>query len=390
MNGRCRAINIWRPIKQPVYDCALAVAHGGKLEDGDVIECERRRQDTDEYWDTMGVIKYRPGFEWFYMNEQDENDVLLFKNFDTATDVKARWCLHTAFDMPEGTIPAHSPTRESIEVRALVFTYPQNITPPRGAAMQQPLADSLERSSLLSYDAEAPSIADRPRTDIDEGKEMKDAELLLRRQRIRVLERMVQDREARLEASKSKINLLNLKLDTAEMQVKAQTSINEVLQRQIEAMNRQCEQTDVRRTSTHLGTQLREQHHLHDEDDGLKWAQKCHGPDAEKKLLHQTIDGQKQELEKLKSEALGKAASSAPCRVWQATLDEALRRERVKDAAVVTALRMALAKHGLLTKDPPQVAVDEHAFATKADKDACEIQALQDRLGFLLGQSEGM
>ena len=62
LSGRARIINIWRPIKHPVYDCALAIADGGKLQDGDVIECNRVRQDTGEYWDTMGVIKYRPGY----------------------------------------------------------------------------------------------------------------------------------------------------------------------------------------------------------------------------------------------------------------------------------------------------------------------------------------
>ena len=70
----------------------------------------------------MGVIQYRPGFDWYYMSEQAEEDVLLFKNYDSATDVGARHCLHTAFDLPPETVPAGAPTRESIEVRALIFT----------------------------------------------------------------------------------------------------------------------------------------------------------------------------------------------------------------------------------------------------------------------------
>lgn len=46
LSGRVRIVNIWRPIRHPVFDCGLAVADGGKLQEGDVIECDRHRQDT--------------------------------------------------------------------------------------------------------------------------------------------------------------------------------------------------------------------------------------------------------------------------------------------------------------------------------------------------------
>lgn len=57
LSGRARIINIWRPIKHPVYDCGLAIADGGELQQGDIIECDRHRQDTGSYWDTMGVVQ---------------------------------------------------------------------------------------------------------------------------------------------------------------------------------------------------------------------------------------------------------------------------------------------------------------------------------------------
>ena len=50
------------------------------------------------------------------MSLQDEPDVLLFKNYDSATNVRARMCLHTAFDLPPEEVPPDAPTRESIEV----------------------------------------------------------------------------------------------------------------------------------------------------------------------------------------------------------------------------------------------------------------------------------
>lgn len=46
LSGRVRIVNVWRPIRHPVFDCGLAVADGGKLLAGDVIECDRHRQDT--------------------------------------------------------------------------------------------------------------------------------------------------------------------------------------------------------------------------------------------------------------------------------------------------------------------------------------------------------
>lgn len=50
LQGRVRIINIWRPIKHPVYDCGLAVANGAKLQEDDVIECDRVRADTGKFW----------------------------------------------------------------------------------------------------------------------------------------------------------------------------------------------------------------------------------------------------------------------------------------------------------------------------------------------------
>ena len=90
LRGRSRIINIWRPIKHPVYDCGLAIADGGTLKDGDVIECDRMRKDDGRFWDTMGVVKYRRGYEWYYMSEQDEEDIIIFKNYDSDKRVKAR------------------------------------------------------------------------------------------------------------------------------------------------------------------------------------------------------------------------------------------------------------------------------------------------------------
>lgn len=95
LKGRCRVINIWRPIKHQVYDCSLAVADCGKLKEGDIIECDRRLASTGAYHDTMGVVRYRKGLDWYYCGDMAEDDILLFKGYDSSTSVRARHCLHT-------------------------------------------------------------------------------------------------------------------------------------------------------------------------------------------------------------------------------------------------------------------------------------------------------
>lgn len=311
LSGRARIINIWRPIKHPVYDCGLAVADGGKLRQDDVIECDRHRHDTNEFWDTMGVIQYRPGFEWYYMSEQDEQDVLLFKTYDSDTGIKTRTCLHTAFDLP--SVPENAPTRESIEVRALIFTYPTTSQRPFGAwTMPQPLAESLEQGHLKRVDVEH-NITDCPRNDIDEGNEIKAAMLLLRKQEIQRLE---------------------TELEHARKQISIYGRWTEALQSQIRDLNAKLKQSefDLRLENQGLRAQLVD-------------VQLRHGhvnvSDDERTILHQQLERAQYEVQKWRAEAMG-YGNDAVSRVWQGSVDEAIRREREKDAVVINSLRAEL------------------------------------------------
>ncbi|KAI9663986.1 MAG: hypothetical protein M1821_007477 [Bathelium mastoideum] len=156
LRGRSRIINVWRPIRHPVYDCGLAIADGGMLKDGDVIECDRMRRDDGLFWDTMGVVKYREGYRWHYMSEQAEEDVLIFKNYDSDKRVKARHCLHTAFDVPFP--PPHAPPRQSIEIRALIFTHPPPDSTPN------PTLSRFPSPSPSPFSSSTPSSASSPAT----------------------------------------------------------------------------------------------------------------------------------------------------------------------------------------------------------------------------------
>jgi len=65
--------------------------------------------------------RYRDGYHWYYMSEQAEEDVLLFKTYDSDKRQPSTTCLRTTFDVP------NTPTEtlfETIEIQALIFTHP--------------------------------------------------------------------------------------------------------------------------------------------------------------------------------------------------------------------------------------------------------------------------
>ncbi|KAK1068381.1 hypothetical protein LTR74_005670 [Friedmanniomyces endolithicus] len=342
LSGRARIINIWRPIKHSVYDCGLAIADSGKLLDDDVLECERHLAKTGAYWDTMGVIRYRPGFLWYYCSSQAESEALLFKNYDSATDVPARFCLHTAFDLPADTIPPNAPTRESIEVRALIFTYPLAGRRPSGV-MQHPLALSLERNSLKRLDDEHP-ITDRLRTDIDEGHEVKDAVLLLRRNEIRRLEKQCEALTMRLEqAEAQREHAMNQHLRAAE-QIQIQAVSIAALQNELWLSK------TTPRPSSRSRTEDSWRHHSAspsaEEGPGTVLVPRRKSPPdvyREIEILHQAIERQEAEIQKWVREAMGRG-SEAVSRSWQGSVDEAVRREREKDSWVIRGLRDEIAR----------------------------------------------
>lgn len=333
LSGRARIINIWRPIKHPVYDCGLAIADGGKLQKDDILECDRHRQDTGEFWDTMGVIKYRPGFHWYYMSQQDEPDVLLFKNYDSSADVPARTCMHTAFDLPPQTIPPGAPTRESIEVRALIFTYPEGgRRPSLSWTMPHPLAENLEQGNLQRVDIEDGSITDRVRTDIDEGNEIKDAVLILRRQEIRRLEAM----KATLESERDS---LADELRTSQQQIRILVSQVDALQTCVSDLTVQLRQSapELRNEVMRLEAQITDMRMYSPAP-----SERSLMPD-EYTILAQQLERANLEAERWKAEAM-RRASEAVSRAWQGSVDEAVRREREKDAVVIESLRAEI-KH---------------------------------------------
>jgi hypothetical protein len=116
LQNRFAVIQIWRPIRKPVESSPLAIADARSLATKNLIATERR------YPDRIGEIyhiTFNPDHRWFYFPNMQTNEALVFKTYDSATDGRARWTAHAAFDDPASASDA--PPRESIEIRTLAF-----------------------------------------------------------------------------------------------------------------------------------------------------------------------------------------------------------------------------------------------------------------------------
>ena len=112
---RMAAINVWRPIAEPLRDCPLAICDASSVELGDLLAADLI------YPNRTGQIYYvahNPAHRWYYASDMRKDEVWLFKNFDTVTDGRARFAPHTAFVDPTHRVVT---PRESVEFRTFAF-----------------------------------------------------------------------------------------------------------------------------------------------------------------------------------------------------------------------------------------------------------------------------
>ena len=121
LRGRIAQVNLWRPIRGPVESLPLAVADARSVPSEDLIATDL------VYPDRVGEIyqlAYSPDQRWYSYPGMTPDEALLLKGYDSATDGRARFTPHTAFDDPN-TQPDAAP-RESIEVRTFLFFPPED------------------------------------------------------------------------------------------------------------------------------------------------------------------------------------------------------------------------------------------------------------------------
>jgi hypothetical protein len=114
---RFAIVNLWRPIKGPLFDAPLAVCDARSVAAGDLVASDllfpgRAGENFS--------VTYNPDHQWFYAPAMQPDEVLLLKCFDSRDDGGvARFAPHTAFEDP--TAPRDAPPRESIELRTYLF-----------------------------------------------------------------------------------------------------------------------------------------------------------------------------------------------------------------------------------------------------------------------------
>jgi hypothetical protein len=119
LRGRVQIINVWRPIKGPLYDAPLVMGDARSVAPQDLVASDLIFPDRSG---EIYLLNYNPAHRWFYVSAMKTDEALLLKCYDSATDGRARFSPHGSFLDP--TAPKDAPLRESIEVRALTFHKP--------------------------------------------------------------------------------------------------------------------------------------------------------------------------------------------------------------------------------------------------------------------------
>ena len=107
---------MWRSISGTVYNHPLVLCDAGTVRPEDLVAVERR---AEERIGELQVALHHSDQRWYYFPEMRMHEALLLKTFDSETDGRARFTIHSSFE--DATAPVDAPPRESIETRCLLF-----------------------------------------------------------------------------------------------------------------------------------------------------------------------------------------------------------------------------------------------------------------------------
>jgi hypothetical protein len=113
---RFAIVNVWRSVAGTIEQWPLGLCDARSVDDNHLHTVERRA------YNRVGQTRhasYDAGNVWYYFPCMTRDEAVLIKNYDSATDGRARYALHAAFEDP--TSPPDAAPRESLETRALVF-----------------------------------------------------------------------------------------------------------------------------------------------------------------------------------------------------------------------------------------------------------------------------
>jgi hypothetical protein len=118
--GRWALYNMWRSVTPPPQDHPLAVCDARSVTSSDrvsVVAVTEIRGSGEFRFETTGYL-FSPEHRWCYFSDMTPGEVLVFKTHDSDPG-RAHQVAHTAFTDP--TCPAGTPTRASVEMRALAL-----------------------------------------------------------------------------------------------------------------------------------------------------------------------------------------------------------------------------------------------------------------------------
>jgi hypothetical protein len=116
LRRRFAIVNVWRSMRGVVRSAPLALCDASSVAPEDLVPVERQARER------IGEIQqalYRPAHRWYYYPGMRPDEALLIKTYDSATDGRARFTLHTSFDDPAAAPDAEP--RESLETRCFAF-----------------------------------------------------------------------------------------------------------------------------------------------------------------------------------------------------------------------------------------------------------------------------
>jgi hypothetical protein len=116
LKRRVAFYNFWKPLRRPVEERPLAMCDVTTSSEQDFIKETLHYRDRDG---EIYVMRYAPQHRWWYFPRMTPQNVILLKTYDSATDGRARFIGHSAFEDP--STPPDAPMRESIEIRTMAF-----------------------------------------------------------------------------------------------------------------------------------------------------------------------------------------------------------------------------------------------------------------------------
>lgn len=116
LERRFAIVNVWRSIAGTVRNHPIVVCDARTVGADELVSVERR---AEERIGELQVALHGTGQRWYYYPDMQMNEALLLKTFDSETDGRARFTLHSSCAIPGA--PEAAPARESIETRCLVF-----------------------------------------------------------------------------------------------------------------------------------------------------------------------------------------------------------------------------------------------------------------------------